>query len=107
MATELERDVTDLPDGTRIPTGDNNIGTLTVLSTFDDWDDSRPLAPRLAGVEVDVTCDPRADIWDMGVLAKATGAQDAWWLANTPQRRYRLYYRPNATVHTIDDTPED
>jgi len=96
--TELIRDVTDLPVGTRIPTHDEKIGALTVLETFDDYENG-----RLIAVEVDVTCDRNADIWDMQVLAKAVGATDASWLANTPQRRYRLYFDPKAEVTTIDE----
>jgi hypothetical protein len=55
-----------------------------------------------AYVEVDVTCEPNADIWDMDQLASALGAESAWWLANTPQRRYRLLYAAHASVSTIE-----
>lgn len=94
--TPLIRDVTDLPDGTRIPAGPD-IGNLTVVGTFDDYENG-----RLVGVEVDVTVGLAADV-DVDTLHLLVGAESAAWLGNTPTRRYRLYYPPNATVTTIGD----
>jgi hypothetical protein len=56
-----------------------------------------------AYLEVDVTCGPTADIWDMKALASLVGAESAWWLSNTPARRYRLSYPATAEVAAIDD----
>lgn len=95
----LTRDVTDLPDGTRIPAGPD-IGNLTVVGThiaYDDFDHG-----RLVGVEVDVTVGLAADV-DVDTLHLLVGAESAAWLGNTPTRRYRLFYAPDATVTTIDD----
>jgi hypothetical protein len=53
-----------------------------------------------AYTEVDVAPGPGADIWDMNILAAATGAESASWLSGTNHTnlRYRLYYSADAEV---------
>lgn len=80
----------DILSGTWIAATD--IGNLTVLATrYDDFEDR---------YEVDVQPDPECNIWDVDVLARATGAQDAQWLCGLhyPDLRYRLYFVPDTDV---------
>jgi hypothetical protein len=71
--------------------------TLTVVDTYFEPGDE--VAPD-GSVEVDVTCPPDADLWDMQAFAIAVGAEAAWWLSNTPQRQYRLNYPAKSTAPT-------
>lgn len=66
------------------------IGALTVIRVF--YNESEDF------YEVDVEPDRDCDIWDMDALARATGAQDAQWLSNTPRWLYRLFILPDAQV---------
>jgi hypothetical protein len=76
-----------------------SVGTLTVLNTYGDYGDNN----RVASVEVDVTCDPPADIWQMPTLAGLLAAESAQWLGNTLLRRYQLYLPATAEVTTINE----
>lgn len=96
--TILVRNVTDLPEGTQLPTGDDEFGVLTVVSTYFE-----PAGEGLpAFMEVDVTCDRAARIGDLNDLAKLVGADEGWWLSSVSLLKVRLLYPATATVETID-----